>query len=188
MLTALIITTSGALPWYYAPLCFISSRISLLRVKSFPFPANKKEPDGLCFLGAADRTRPLRFACVLAALLPFRSLRRALCSKLRRSFSQRSRLLKVQVLPVPSQAKYPLSGAFAWCGRQDLNLHGFIHRNLNPACLPVPPRPRAVLGIGSRTDCRGQLSGPIFLKTKGPHFCAGPLMVTPPGIEPGLPP
>ena len=30
----------------------------------------------------------------------------------------------------------------AWCGRRDLNPHDFRHGNLNPARLPVPPRPR----------------------------------------------
>src|SRR5689334_12694993 len=29
-----------------------------------------------------------------------------------------------------------------WCGRRDLNPHDFRHWNLNPARLPVPPRPR----------------------------------------------
>ena len=29
-----------------------------------------------------------------------------------------------------------------WCGRKDSNLHGSPHWNLNPARLPVPPRPR----------------------------------------------
>ena len=30
----------------------------------------------------------------------------------------------------------------AWCGRRDSNSHSSRHRNLNPACLPIPPRPR----------------------------------------------
>src|SRR5207245_748683 len=30
----------------------------------------------------------------------------------------------------------------AWCGRRDSNPHNFRHWNLNPARLPVPPRPR----------------------------------------------
>ena len=30
-----------------------------------------------------------------------------------------------------------------WCGRRDSNPHDFHHRNLNPARLPVPPRPLA---------------------------------------------
>ena len=28
-----------------------------------------------------------------------------------------------------------------WCGRRDLNPHDFRHGNLNPARLPIPPRP-----------------------------------------------
>jgi hypothetical protein len=31
-----------------------------------------------------------------------------------------------------------------WCGRRDSNPHDLRHRNLNPARLPVPPRPRAL--------------------------------------------
>src|SRR5450755_1249879 len=30
----------------------------------------------------------------------------------------------------------------AWCGRRDSNPHDFRHWNLNPARLPIPPRPR----------------------------------------------
>ena len=33
--------------------------------------------------------------------------------------------------------------AKVWCGRRDSNPHDFHHRNLNPARLPVPPRPPA---------------------------------------------
>ena len=33
-------------------------------------------------------------------------------------------------------------GVSAWCGRRDSNPHNFRHWNLNPARLPVPPRPR----------------------------------------------
>src|ERR1700704_3581170 len=29
-----------------------------------------------------------------------------------------------------------------WCGRRDLNPYVFRHGNLNPARLPVPPRPQ----------------------------------------------
>ena len=35
------------------------------------------------------------------------------------------------------------SAGAGWCGRRDLNPHDFHHRNLNPARLPVPPRPLA---------------------------------------------
>src|SRR6185437_15103819 len=33
----------------------------------------------------------------------------------------------------------------AWCGRRDLNPHDFRHGNLNPARLPIPPRPRGAV-------------------------------------------
>ena len=36
-----------------------------------------------------------------------------------------------------------------WCGRRDSNPHDFRHWNLNPARLPIPPRPR------QRRACRG---------------------------------
>src|SRR5256714_9656194 len=32
-------------------------------------------------------------------------------------------------------------GLAVWCGRRDLTPHDFRHWNLNPARLPVPPRP-----------------------------------------------
>ena len=40
----------------------------------------------------------------------------------------------------------------AWCGRRDSNPHDFRHGNLNPARLPIPPRPRALRGtmVGKR--------------------------------------
>ena len=37
--------------------------------------------------------------------------------------------------------KAPLSGCLFWCGHGDLNPNAFRHRNLNPACLPIPSRP-----------------------------------------------
>ncbi len=40
----------------------------------------------------------------------------------------------------------------AWCGRRDSNPHNFRHWNLNPARLPVPPRPREKHPI--RPRCR----------------------------------
>ena len=42
----------------------------------------------------------------------------------------------------------------AWCGRRDSNPHNFRHWNLNPARLPVPPRPREQHHI--RPRCRGR--------------------------------
>ncbi len=37
----------------------------------------------------------------------------------------------------------PRHGRSRWCGRRDSNPHDVSHWNLNPARLPVPPRPRA---------------------------------------------
>jgi hypothetical protein len=37
-----------------------------------------------------------------------------------------------------------------WCGRRDSNPHDFRHGNLNPARLPVPPRPRPEGGQEAR--------------------------------------
>src|SRR5215510_5476342 len=34
------------------------------------------------------------------------------------------------------------SPASYWCGRRDSNPHDFRHWNLNPARLPIPPRPQ----------------------------------------------
>ena len=78
---------------------------AFLRFKSSPYPAMKKEPDGLCFHGAADRTRLLRCTCMLSPRRPSRPPQHARCSKLHRSFSPRSRLLKVQVLPFSQPLK-----------------------------------------------------------------------------------
>ena len=35
-----------------------------------------------------------------------------------------------------------MNGPTRWCGRRDLNPHGFLHQILNLARLPIPPRPR----------------------------------------------
>src|SRR6516165_12747948 len=32
-----------------------------------------------------------------------------------------------------------------WCGRRDSNPHDFRHGNLNPARLPIPPRPQRAI-------------------------------------------
>ena len=42
----------------------------------------------------------------------------------------------------------------AWCGRRDSNPHDFRHGNLNPARLPIPPRPLGQLSRArpARTD------------------------------------
>ena len=41
-----------------------------------------------------------------------------------------------------------------WCGRRDLNPHGRAHRNLNPACLPIPPRPPGTADGAATSDTR----------------------------------
>src|SRR5712671_5845436 len=58
--------------------------------------------------------------------------------------------------PHPFGETYPFGNRFpqyrhanavsAWCGRRDSNPHNFRHWNLNPARLPVPPRPLIALG------------------------------------------
>src|SRR5690242_14743600 len=45
----------------------------------------------------------------------------------------------------------------AWCGRRDSNPHNFRHWNLNPARLPVPPRPREVHHRSGRDAAGGGL-------------------------------
>src|SRR4029077_16902172 len=45
----------------------------------------------------------------------------------------------------------------AWCGRRDSNPHNFRHWNLNPARLPVPPRPLADSIISGREAAGGGL-------------------------------
>src|ERR1700722_6679302 len=93
-----------------------------------------------------------------------------------------------------------------WCGRRDLNPHVLRHWNLNPARLPIPPRPRRAgrpggaayimrraratikLGgfAGSRQD-RGkpgfigllnQLAPPLSDLTKPPRQPAAPALLT----------
>jgi hypothetical protein len=41
----------------------------------------------------------------------------------------------------PNPGSMPQRSIAVWCGRRDSNPHDFHHRNLNPARLPVPPRP-----------------------------------------------
>jgi hypothetical protein len=42
----------------------------------------------------------------------------------------------------PKIARMPLISR--WCGRRDLNPHDLRHWNLNPARLPIPPRPQTL--------------------------------------------
>src|SRR5277367_1280917 len=41
-----------------------------------------------------------------------------------------------------------------WCGRRGSNPHDFRHGNLNPARLPIPPRPRQQGGPAARLISR----------------------------------
>ena len=57
--------------------------------------------------------------------------------------------------PYPQRGHWPSSilqanAESAWCGRRDSNPHNFRHWNLNPARLPVPPRPLADSIISGR--------------------------------------
>ena len=45
-----------------------------------------------------------------------------------------------------------------WCGRRDSNPQGLRHRILNPACLPIPPRPRGAPHVPQRPARRQSAS------------------------------
>src|SRR6266478_7360520 len=64
--------------------------------------------------------------------------------------------------PHPQGGSWPSSilqanAESAWCGRRDSNPHNFRHWNLNPARLPVPPRPLADSIISGREAAGGGL-------------------------------
>jgi hypothetical protein len=42
---------------------------------------------------------------------------------------------------------------YSWCGYGDLNPNGFLHRNLNPACLPIPSYPLMMNGLYCLKQC-----------------------------------
>ena len=44
-----------------------------------------------------------------------------------------------------------------WCGWRGLNPHALRHRNLNPACLPIPSHPRIIQDSKNRPRSRGAL-------------------------------
>src|SRR5215831_418652 len=60
----------------------------------------------------------------------------------------------------------PRPATLAWCGRRDSNPHDLRHRNLNPARLPVPPRPRALQRLAPRPCCGG---GEVHASTLPPR-------------------
>src|SRR6476660_4653273 len=47
-----------------------------------------------------------------------------------------------QVVSEYGRTRKTLIALPSWCGRRDSNPHDFRHWNLNPARLPIPPRPR----------------------------------------------
>ena len=70
---------------------------------TFSFIISKLRPLYICF--EEGRSRLLRCACILSPRRPSRPPQHARCSKVRRTLSPHSRLLKVQVLPFPSHRK-----------------------------------------------------------------------------------
>src|SRR6476646_3059105 len=84
--------------------------------------------------------------------------------------------------PNPSRETYPLGDRFlqyrhanavsAWCGRRDSNPHNFRHWNLNPARLPVPPRPREKHPIRPRCRERRAYNMRPHLRSKKMAFFA----------------
>ena len=63
-----------------------------------------------------------------------------------------------------------------WCGRRDSTPHDFHHRNLNPARLPVPPRPprarHSLRGL-QRVRLYSNRGGSPHEKTTADHYeCA----------------
>ena len=62
---------------------------------------------------------------------------------------------------------------FSWCGHGDLNPNALLHRNLNPACLPVPSCPRIHFFLYFYTGKYSRWSvspNPRFIKTGKPVF------------------
>ena len=43
---------------------------------------------------------------------------------------------------LPCECRGHFTKLVSWCGRRDSNSHTFRRWNLNPVCLPIPPRPR----------------------------------------------
>ena len=54
------------------------------------------------------------------------------------------------------QAARPRGRFRNWCGRRESNPHDFRHRNLNPARLPIPPRPRRAPPQRGRLELRAR--------------------------------
>ena len=61
-------------------------------------------------------------------------------------------------------------GALKWCERRDSNPHGFLHRILSPARLPVPPLSHGMLLSASCWE----LPGPVHRIVAGPGAVCNP--------------
>src|SRR3990167_2520758 len=67
------------------------------------------------------------------------------CTDIGRPFTgpeSRACILEGQFAEVTLDASGKREGAKRWCGRRDSNSHALRRWNLNPVCLPIPPRPR----------------------------------------------
>src|SRR6266567_1680033 len=97
-----------------------------------------------------------------------------------------ARMARLRAFGASSRQPCPAPRARGWCGRRDLNPHDFHHRNLNPARLPVPPRPLA----GSRlldTHQDAERGAPIsqrFPQGLGPKEELAPAASPCPGLPP----
>src|SRR5262249_16705319 len=69
-----------------------------------------------------------------------------------------------------------LVGGPWWCGRRDSNPHDFRHGNLNPARLPIPPRPQRAASLHVGRDCldRGASPGQSEILRKPPGSPSDP--------------
>src|SRR6266567_8126976 len=99
-----------------------------------------------------------------------------------------ARMARLRAFGASSRQPCPAPRARGWCGRRDLNPHDFHHRNLNPARLPVPPRPLA----GSRlldTHQDAERGAPIsqrFPQGLGPKEELAPAARPCPGLPPNF--
>ena len=73
------------------------------------------------------------------------------CSVLRTNRSRDFLPISSPVTQTTQKRPRKIGGAFAWCGRRDLNPHELLHWNLKPARLPIPPRPHIFRVLAMRT-------------------------------------
>src|SRR5699024_8157159 len=74
------------------------------------------------------------------------------------------------------------------CARRDLNPHAQRHRNLNPACLPIPPRARALsIVVPHLGSVRNQYPDSAVRDVTGGLFMSNmqPAPPSPPPLRPG---